>query len=180
MISSCRRDDAILAFQKKWGDEVFAYVQEIFATGRDQPPIVQEFYKGREKFEFYWRDVAQATLAKMPRAGEVGQVYQQWLEEDDNGKKELEEQDRLLKKYLKDMKDVRKRLRENDPLLDAWLFRWGFTTTFANPQNVLAPDGISNPREYWRQPESFPLSVFGISEGGIELAPDVVSLQPLA
>ena len=175
-----RRDDAILAFQKKWGDEVFAYVQEIFATGRDQPPIVQEFYKGREKFEFYWRDVEQATLAKMPRAGEVGQVYQQWLEEDDNGKEELEEQDRLLKKYLKDMKDVRKRLRENDPLLDAWLFRWGFVKGFANPQNVLAPDGISNPREYWRQPESFPLSVFGISEGGIELAPDVVSLQPLA
>ena len=174
-----RRDDAIATFRKKWGDEVFAYVQEIFATGRDQPPIVQEFYKGREKFEFYWRDVEQATLAKMPRAGEVGQVYQQWLEEDDNGKKELEESDRLLKRYLSDMKKARLRLRELDPLLDAWLFRWGFTTTFANPQNDLAPDGVSNPREYWRQPETFPLSVFGIKEEGIALAPDVVSLQPL-
>ena len=115
----------------------------------------------------------------MPRAGEVGQVYQQWLEEDDNGKKELEESDRLLKKYLKEMKNVRKRLREGDPLLDAWLFRWGFTTTFANSQNDLAPDGVSNPREYWRQGEPFPLSVFGIKEEGIALAPDVVSLQPL-
>lgn len=115
----------------------------------------------------------------MPRAGEVGQVYQQWLEEDDNGKEELEESDRLLKRYLSDMKKARLRLRELDPLLDAWLFRWGFVKGFANPQNDLAPDGVSNPREYWRQPETFPLSVFGIKEEGIALAPDVVSLQPL-
>ena len=160
-----RRDDAVLAFRQKWGDQVYAYVQETFAVGRDLPVIVEEFYKGRAKFEYYWRGVEELSLSKMPRAGEVKETYQQYLDADANGKRQLKDQDRLLSKYINLMTSVKKALRKKDAILDAWLFRWGYTDTLSHKENRVAPDGISNPREYWRQPEDFPLSTFGIGSG---------------
>ena len=160
-----RRDDAVAAFRQRWGDEVYAYVIETLQTGRDLPVIVNEYYKGKEKFEYYWRDVEEQTLAAMPRAGELKEVYQAWLDADDNGKYELENQYFLLKKYKNLMSDVRLSLRRQDKLLDAWLFRWGFVTKLENAENRTAPDGYSNPREYWRQKEPFPFEVFDIGEG---------------
>ena len=160
-----RRDDAVLAFRQRWGDEVYAYVQETFAVGRDLPVIVEEFYKGRAKFEYYWRGVEELSLSKMPRAGEVKETYQQYLDADANGKRQLKDQDRLLSKYINLMTSVKKELRKKDAILDAWLFRWGYTDTLSHKENRVAPDGISNPREYWRQPEDFPLSTFGIGSG---------------
>ena len=160
-----RRDDAVAAFRQRWGDEVYAYVIKTLQTGRDLPVIVNEYYKGKEKFEYYWRDVEEQTLAAMPRAGELKEVYQAWLDADDNGKYELENQYFLLKKYKNLMSDVRLSLRRQDKLLDAWLFRWGFVTKLENAENRTAPDGYSNPREYWRQKEPFPFEVFDIGEG---------------
>jgi hypothetical protein len=160
-----RRDDAVLAFRQRWGDDVYAYVQETFAVGRDLPPIVEEFYKGRAKFEYYWRGVEELTLSKMPRAGEVKETYQQYLDADANGKRQLKDQDRLLSKYINLMSSVKKQLRKKDAMLDAWLFRWGYTDTLSHKDNRVAPDKYSNPREYWRQPEDFPLSKFGIGAG---------------
>ena len=173
-----RRDDAVLAFRQRWGDDVYAYVQETFGVGRDLHPVVEEFYKGRARFEFYWRDVEEATLSKMPRAGEVRETYQEYLNADANGKRVLKDNDRLLSKYLKLMTSVKKELRKQDPLLDAWLFRWGYTDTLSHRENSVAPDGISNPREYWRAPEPFSLSVFGIREGVNVSAIEQPSLQP--
>jgi hypothetical protein len=126
---------------------------------------VEEFYKGRARFEYYWRGVEELTLAKMPRAGEVKETYQQYLDADANGKRQLKDQDRLLSKYINLMTSVKKELRKKDAILDAWLFRWGYTDTLSHRDNKVAPDGYSNPREYWRQPEDFPLSTFGIGSG---------------
>ncbi len=172
-----RRDEAVQAFRLKWGDEVYAYVQEVFATGRNIPPIVGEFWKGRSKFEYYWSGVEQATLASMPRAGEIRLEYQQWLEATDNEREKLENESRLLKRYLNRMSDVKKELRKKDQLLDAWLFRWGYTSTLSNSSNVLAPDGLSDPREYWRQTLPFPDEQFGIGTG-VQLTNEVGNLQP--
>ena len=164
-----RRDDAVLSFRQRWGDEVYAYVQETFAVGKDLHPIVEEFYKGRAKFEYYWRSVEEASLAKIPRAGEVKETYQQYLDADKNGKRLIKDNDPLLRKYLKLMTSVKKELRKKDKLLDAWLFRWGYTDTLSHKENRVAPDGISNPREFWRQPDDFPLYVFGLSSEGVNL-----------
>lgn len=159
------RDDKVLAFRQKWGDEVYAYVQETFGVGRDLEPIVEEFYKGRAKFEYYWRGVEELTLAKMPRAGQVKESYQLYLDADENGKEELKRSDRMLKKYLSLMTSVKQELRKKDKVLDQWLFRWGYTGSLSHPENRIAPDNISNPREYWRQPEPFPLYTFGLTKG---------------
>jgi len=175
-----KRDDAILAFRQRWGDEVYAYVQEIFETGRDLEPLVEEFYKGRQRYEYYWRDVEEQTLASMPRAGELRETYQRYLDADANGKREMKDNDRLLRKYLNTMSDVKKELRKKDQMLDAWLFRWGYTDTLSHKNNRVAPDGISNPREYWRAPEVFPLSIFGIGEGVNLPAIEQPSLQAFA
>jgi hypothetical protein len=172
-----KRDEAVLAFKGKWGDDVYAYVQQIFATGRDIPPIVNEFWKGRGKFEYYWGGIADAALERMPRAGEVKLTYQLWLESDDLDKANLEKNDRLLKKYLKTMDDARVELRKKDPKLDSWLFRWGYTGSMSARENRVAPDGFSDAERFWRQPEDMPLSQFGIVEG-INIPGDAGSLQP--
>ena len=159
------RDNRVLAFRQKWGDEVYAYVQETFGVGRNLEPIVEEFYKGRAKFEYYWRGVEELTLAKMPRAGQVKEAYELYLNSDENGKRELKSSDRMLSKYLNLMTKVKQELRQKDQVLDQWLFRWGYTNTLSHVGNKTAPDRISNPREYWRQPEAFPLYTFGLTKG---------------
>ena len=171
------RNDAVLAFRQRWGDDVYAYVQEVFSTGRDIPPLVEEFWKGRAKFEYYWSGVEEATLQSMPRAGEVRNEYQQWLESTDLEKKQLEAGSRLLKRFLSRMSDVKVELRKKDSLLDAWLYRWGYTSTLLSSGNDVAPDGISNPNEFWRQSQPFPFEVFGIGTG-VQLGQDVGNLQP--
>ena len=159
-----RRDEAVLAFRNKWGDEVFAYVQGRFAEGRAMPKIVSEFYQGRQRFEYYWRDVEEATLASVPMSDSVAASYQEWLEGTANEKFELEETAPGLKRFLKKMSSVRVSLRERDRLLDAWLFRWGYTDTFRHPDNEFSPDG-AEARDYWRNSMPFPLETFGIQSG---------------
>lgn len=63
------------------------------------------------------------------------------------------------------MTSVKQELRKKDKVLDQWLFRWGYTGSLSHPENRIAPDNISNPREYWRQPEPFPLYTFGLTKG---------------
>ena len=159
------RDDAIKAFQTVWGDEVFAYVQERFATGRNIPQLVTEFWQGRKRFEYYWRDVDEATLATMPNATALEPAYKEWSRASENRRKELEETVPNLKAMINKISRVKRAMREGDQLLDAWLFRWGFTDTLAHPENEFSPDGVDDARDWWRDPKPMPLETFGIRNG---------------
>lgn len=159
------RDMAIKSFQTIWGDEVFAYVQERFATGRNIPELVNEFWQGRKRFEYYWADVDEATLATMPNSTALEPAYKEWTRASENRRSELEEVTPYLKAMIQKVSRVKRAMREQDPLLDAWLFRWGFTNTFASPQNKFSPDGVDDAAQFWRDPKPKPLNIFGIQNG---------------
>jgi hypothetical protein len=161
------RDIAIQSFQATWGNEVFAYVQERFATGRNIPVLVNEFWQGRKRFEHYWGDVDEATLATMPNSTALEPAYKEWTRASENRRSELEEITPYLKAMIDKISRVRRAMREQDPLLDAWLFRWGFTQNFVHPDNKFSPDGADDPAKFWREPEPKPLRLFGIQDGVI-------------
>ena len=159
------RDMAIKSFQTIWGNEVFAYVQERFATGRNIPELVNEFWQGRKRFEYYWADVDEATLATMPNSTALEPAYKEWTRASENRRSELEEVTPYLKAMIQKVSRVKRAMREQDPLLDAWLFRWGFTNTFASPQNEFSPDGVNDAAQFWRDPKPMQLNIFGIQNG---------------
>ena len=162
------RDQAINQFQMKWGNEVYGYVQERFRTGRNVPVLVNEFWQGRKRFEYYWRDLEEATLASMSNSSRLEPFYKEWKKATDNRQKELEESVPMLKTLLNRMTQSRKELRKIDPQLDAWLFRWGYTSTMVAPENEFSPDGVNDAREFWRDTQPKRLELFGI-QGGIAL-----------
>jgi hypothetical protein len=159
------RDVAVQAFQTKWGDEVYAYVLERFATGRNVPLLVSEFWKGRNRFEHFWRDIDEATLASMPNATVLEPTYKEWTKASENRKKELVDTVPHLKKLIAKISDVKTELRKRDQHLDAWLYRWGYYNTLLHPENEFAPDGVDDARDFWRDPKPLPLSLFGIESG---------------
>jgi hypothetical protein len=159
------RDVAVQAFQTKWGDEVYAYVLERFATGRNVPLLVSEFWKGRNRFEHFWRDIDEATLASMPNATVLEPIYKEWTKASENRKKELVDTVPHLKKLIAKISDVKTELRKRDQHLDAWLYRWGYYNTLLHPDNEFAPDGVDDARDFWRDPKPLPLSLFGIESG---------------
>ena len=165
-----RRNEAINSFKLKWGEDVYAYVQERFQEGREIPAIVIEFWKGRERFEYYWSSVEEESLAAIPNSNKARDDYYRWLESTDNEKDNMEDHrhplySRELVRLLKTMRQVKLSLREQDKLLDAWLFRWGYTDTLRHPENALAPEGFDDARDYWRNPDPIPLDQFGIQSG---------------
>ena len=165
-----KRNEAINSFKLKWGDEVYAYVQARFGEGRDVPVIVTEFWKGRERFEYYWSDVEEKTLASIPNSNKARDDYYKWLDSTANERADMEDHrspfySPELVRFLKMQKKVKHSLREQDSLLDAWLFRWGYAKTLIHPENALSPDGFDDAREYWRNPVPLPLKLFGIESG---------------
>ena len=68
----------------KWGNEVYGYVQERFRTGRNVPVLVNEFWQGRKRFEYYWRDLEEATLASMSNSSRLEPFYKEWKKATDN------------------------------------------------------------------------------------------------
>ena len=148
-----KKDAVVKAFRDKWGDEVYAYVQEIFKTGSGIPDQVQELWEGKKRFNYYFKDVDELTIASLPRSAEIKSLYERWLELTKNQQYELEQENPLLKTFFNKRKAVKIQLRKQDRLLDAWLFRFGYTNTLLHPENQLSPDGLDDARIYWRMPE---------------------------
>ena len=159
------RDEAVKGFQNKWGDEVFAYVQERFRVGRNIPLLVSEFWQGRKRFEYYWQDVDEAVMATMPNAVTLEPAYKEWTRASENRRLELEETVPMLKGMIQKVSRVKRSMREQDGILDAWLFRWGFTQSLVSPDNKFSPDGVDDARDFWRNPKPMPLETFGIQNG---------------
>ena len=159
------RDEAVKGFQNKWGDEVFAYVQERFRVGRNIPLLVSEFWQGRKRFEYYWQDVDEAVMATMPNALALEPAYKEWTRASENRRLELEETVPMLKAMIQKVSRVKRSMREQDGILDAWLFRWGFTQSLVSPDNQFSPDGVDDARDFWRNPKPMALETFGIQNG---------------
>ena len=128
-------------FRQKWGAEIFEYVQARLSEGRALHPLVAEFYEGRERFEYYWagvdnpNSVVSQILATRNDSEALRYLLTEWETATDLRKKDLEDTHANLRGVLKMRDRVRGALRERDQELDAFLFRWGYTTTFRNRSN---------------------------------------------
>ena len=156
-----RRDREIEKFRQTWGDEVYSYVQQLFAEGRQLPAMVYEYYQGKEHFEYYWKDTELALLEASENSDVLSELWNQWLEETNaDVKDQLLEASPILKTFKNKLSDVRQELRARDVHLDAWLYRWGFTGTLRHPDNqyLTAASDIRDTRP-------LPLENFGIKPG---------------
>jgi hypothetical protein len=152
------RDQRIAQFRVTWGNEVLAYVNARFAEGRDTPKIIKEFWDGRDRFAFYWEGAKDEVIASRPDSSEVEALYKDWEDSTEIRQKELREQFPNLNATINTISRVRGKLREGNAELDAFLFRWGYTSSFRNTANqfdgsdVVARDYL--PREnYILQPQ---------------------------
>ena len=159
------KEEAVEIFQATWGGEVYAYVMERFAVGRDMDVIVNEIYKGKQHFDYYWGDTERATLASMPNSSALQEAYREYKKATDNRKFEMLEAVPYLKEFIAKLGRVKKSMRETNVDLDRWMFRMGYSNSLVHPENEFSPDGADDAREYWRNPHPMPLQTFGIPVG---------------
>lgn len=155
------RDRLESSFVQKWGPQVLEYVQARFEEGRDVPPIVQELYSGRERFEWYWAETEKQVINSERDPQLAKHLWDTWLRSTDLQRDALEEQHPRIKRMRRKMDAVRIRLREINPELDAFLFRWGFTDILRAPANQ-----FEGAQSFWRNPipMSYPLPVQQFTE----------------
>jgi hypothetical protein len=159
------KEEAVEIFQATWGGEVYAYVMERFAVGRDMDVIVNEISKGKQHFDYYWGDTERATLASMPNSSALQEAYREYKKATDNRKFEMLEAVPYLKEFIAKLGRVKKSMRETNVDLDRWMFRMGYSNSLVHPENEFSPDGADDAREYWRNPHPMPLQTFGIPVG---------------
>ena len=142
------QETIINEFRVKYGDEIYGYVRERLDEGRETHPILDEFYKGRERFKFYWRDTVDRVIESRADASEVRVLYERWERATQNEQRELREQFPNLNATIGTIGRVRSALREKNQELDAFLFRWGYTDTIRHESNQFdaARDIIRSPQ----------------------------------
>jgi len=153
------RDAAERAYGDEFGQEMLAYVRERFKAARESydfemPSMLDELYIGRERFQWYWRDVEAEVMKQQRNPEQVLFKYEKWLLETPTRRTEMRETNADLKGFLSTMSKTRKLLREKNPELDAFLYRWGFADTLAHQDNQF--DGAL---DFWRHAPgmTFPL-----------------------
>ena len=145
----------------KWGDEVYSYVQQLFAEGREMPSIVHEYYQGRNHFEYYWTDVEATVLEQSPDREVLTLLWNKWLGMTNTDERDaLEENNKILKSFKNKISKVRVSMREQNKDLDAWLYRWGFTNTLRHRDN-----DFEGAQSLYRHNGALPLEHFGIVPG---------------
>jgi hypothetical protein len=134
-----RLDTEKAEFRDRWGEDVYDYIQARFAQGKDVPPLVQEYYEGKERFRYYWEDVEEQVLqSRQYDRPMMTDLYAKWKDfgNDDLGQEDFENANPSLKGFLKTIRRVRVALRRRDPELDAFMYRWRVgVTTLKSPQN---------------------------------------------
>lgn len=155
------QDEKERAYAEEWGDEMLVYVKERFKANRETPDfafpsLIEELYDGREKFRYYWADVEEAVLGQMRDPDSARALYEEWLNSTPTRRDVLTETSPVLKDFISRMGKVRREMRERNPELDAFLYRWGFTDTLAAKENQW--DGAEL---FWRYAPamSYPLPV---------------------
>jgi hypothetical protein len=158
------RDRAEQTFKVKWGNEVYAYVQEIFNEGRDLPVAVYEFYQGKKHFDYYWKDTEEATLQSSPNSEVLTGLWDRWLDIDNSDdRKVLEAEYPILITFQNKIARVRKEMRKQNAQLELWLYRWGYIDPRGPLQHV--DNQWEGVKSYARTSNAMPLNAFGIVPG---------------
>jgi hypothetical protein len=109
--------------------------------GKDLDPLVQELVGGMEKYSYYWGSadepgsIAWQVIQSRNNVEIETRLFIQWEESIDEDKFELEAGSSVLRSILRKRSQVRSKVRELDPMLDIFLFRWGYSSSLKAPQN---------------------------------------------
>jgi len=149
-----KKEEAEQKFINKWGTETFQYVQQVLRSGQDLPPIVNEYYTARQKFEWFFEQSERAVLEAQPNVIEAENFRTAWIESKKQGKeKQFEEAYPEIKKINQKISRVKRILREQNKGLDGFLVRWGYYDNFAHPDN-------KDDYETWQQSGALDPSVY--------------------
>jgi hypothetical protein len=155
------RDAAERKYGDEFGQEMLAYVRERFKAARESydfqmPSMLDELYIGRERFQWYWRDVEAEVMKQQRNPEQVLHKYEQWLGSTPTTRTRLAETNRDLKSFLSTMSKTRRLLREKNSELDAFMYRWGFADTLAHKDNQ-----FEDALDFWRHAPgmTFPLPI---------------------
>lgn len=138
------RRSAEQAFEAQWGKEVVDYAKTRLNEGREVLPIVDELYKGRDRFAFYWGNADDpntavgAVLAQRRDPVLATEIYKQYIHASVGVAEEMRRTNGELRRILADIDKVRAALRRRDPELDVFLVRWGYTSVLLHPENHFA------------------------------------------
>ena len=130
-------DAEIRVFEATWGAEVLGYVRQRLDEGKDLPGVVSEFYKGREAYRFYWDQTPEVVINSEPPAAQdsLRRLYAEYRDAPDLRQRDMLEANPGLDRLISKISRVKSAAREQNPGLDAFLFRWGYTGTLKHPFN---------------------------------------------
>ena len=125
-------------FINLYGTEMYDYAQTFLRSGKSLLPYEAEYYNARRQFEFYWQASEQAVIEREPDpafAEAILSDYQAMTESQRDTFLRENQYGNLVKKLQNKISRVKKELRKQNPGLDGFLYRWGYTDTLANLDN---------------------------------------------
>ena len=148
-------------FTDRYGQEMLAYVKERFKSARESydfqfPALIDELYIGRSNYEYYWEDLEKDVLSRQSDPERIRELHEQYYRMSEVNRKRYKEANPELKTFLNTLEKARRYLREADASLDAFLYRWGFTSTLAHKDNQFEGADI-----YYRQHQATTFGVDG-------------------
>ena len=117
---------------------MYDYAQTFLRSGKSLLPYEAEYYNARRQFEFYWQASEQAVIEREPDpafAEAILSDYQAMTESQRDTFLRENQYGNLVKKLQNKISRVKKELRKQNPGLDGFLYRWGYTDTLANLDN---------------------------------------------
>lgn len=136
-------------FLRRWGAEVFEYVQQVLeariATPDDgYPDLLKEMVRGRQMYNFYWDDTQTAVIKASQNPVQLQEMLNEYYAATETDRAWMEENFPQLNEARNQISRIRRKLREKDRNLDIYLYRF-YTQELAHPDNQW--DGA---RQYYR------------------------------
>ena len=142
------RETELEGWRQRWGSpEYESYAKDkLYGGRRDSTGFNQEFYRRRDEyFPQYWEDTRK-EIFQTRYQGQFDDIYREWYlsKYDDRKRQLIEENNQGFKQALKEWERLRLELRRFNPELDAFLYRWGFAESLANPANFGREDELKS------------------------------------
>ena len=153
-----KRHKAEEDFKNRWTPAIYQYVQTRRLYGAE--PLIIELRQGQKMLDVYW-NVGERIL-KSKNLDDLMQPWETYRTSRPFRQKEIAEQYPVLKQVASAVTKARQMLREENQLLDAFLFKWGYTDTLRHEANkelgfeYILKTEIA-PQNIWGNPSGSPL-----------------------
>ena len=140
------KQEAQEKWETKWGDRYWEAIQTMWSlkTHALTDPFVKEYHTGRyDLFDYYFDETTmiEEIISARPDAGTAREIWDGYSRSDELEKKVIWKNEianpyaaQIIKEVESAQRKVKEELRKRDPELECFLNRWGFVTTFLNPE----------------------------------------------